>query len=749
MVSSRTSSKITLGSGAEDKFIEIFCEVFGPEKTANILIQYPFVDIYGKNRYIDFAFLSKNEKIAIEIDGEFIHNPLKTSNEKYYDDLLRQNSLIYENWKVYRWTDIQLNKFRDKVKDELVTFLGELPELNLINEFLPSQVGRAYTLREHQEEALENLKNMRKNGETIALLYHATGTGKTVTAVEDAKSVGGRTLFLAHTKELVEQARKTFEQSWGEVCGTYMGDIKEKDKHVVCASIQSIAPNIEEFNKDDFKYIIIDEAHHAAAETYRKILRYFKPEFTLGLTATEERSDGEDLLKLFQTVAHKLDIERAVKQGILCEIRCVRVKTNMDISDVRINGIKYNSQDLETKLFVPERNSVLLETYKNYVEGKRTVIFCISVSHAEEVAKLFNENGVKAAAISGSMSDSERKRVLREYEEGKIEVLCARDLLNEGWDSPKTEVLFMARPTMSKTIYMQQLGRGTRKAQGKEYLMVFDFIENANLFNMPYSAHRVFNIEEYIPGALLFGHGKNKKVEYDALRKGEKPIAIIDLPVDIKDIEPIDLFNWQNEVKGMISQIEFVRRVNVQSETISRYLREGKLKADLEIPMGTSTFKYFTEDSLRKYADEFGWKIINEANLKEVFIEFVRKMDMSYSYKPILLKAMLECSDRNGKAEIKDIVDYFIDFYEDRRSKGLEPEKKKSIYNEEIIDKKAAKKNIFGNPFKRFEDMNFMRKCKDIEFIEFHPSIWRKLSRDERVMMSRVCDEKLKNYYNE
>ncbi len=164
-----------LSSGAEDKFIELFTEVFGIENTQYIAIQYPFVDIYGNNRFIDFALESEDIKIAIEIDGEIVHDKRKISDEKYYDELMRQNSLIYENWKLYRWTDKQLVKSSDRVKDELTLFLGEYPVFKELLDFLPKQKGKIIELKDHQKEALDNLAKLREEGNSIALLYHATG----------------------------------------------------------------------------------------------------------------------------------------------------------------------------------------------------------------------------------------------------------------------------------------------------------------------------------------------------------------------------------------------------------------------------------------------------------------------------------------------------------------------------------------------------------------------------------------------
>lgn len=409
----------SVNSPAEDLFVQLFCETFGPDKAEKLYIQYPFADIYGKQRYIDFALLSGSDKIAIEIDGESYHNPNKVSENKYIDDLLKQNSLTYQGWMIYRWVYNQLKNQPDRIKDELYTFLGDTPDLKAIENYLPAQKGKSFELRDYQQEAIDSLKSMRERGETIALLYHATGVGKTVTACTDAKNVGGRTLFLVNALKLADQAKDTFAKIWSEATlGEYTGQEKIKDTTVVFATIQTISKHCEEFAPDEFDYIIIDECHHAASKSYQAILSYFKPKFILGLTATPERADGQDMLELFQNVAHKMDPRTAVEQGVLAPIRCVRVKTDIDLSDVRIHGIKYDAQDLESKLFVPERNELIVNTYLKYARGKKAVVFCTSVNHAAEIARLLKEAGVNAEGISGSIKVSERNSILQRYEHG-------------------------------------------------------------------------------------------------------------------------------------------------------------------------------------------------------------------------------------------------------------------------------------------------------------------------------------------
>lgn len=630
----------SVNSRAEELFVQLFCEAFGPEKTENLQVQYPCVDIYGRHRYIDFALESPESKIAIEIDGETYHNPSKVSENKYADDLLKQNSLVYDNWKVYRWIYSQLEKQPEKVKDELITFLGTSPMFKAFEADLPVQMGQTIELRDYQQEATENLQKMREDGKTIALLYNATGVGKTITAATDAKAVGGRALFLVNALKLASQAKETFAKVWPEATlGEYTGSQKDMTQTVIFATVQSISKDLEKFSPTDFDYLIVDECHHAAANTYQKIFTYFHPKFILGLTATPERSDGEDMLELFQNVAHKMDLKTAVERGVLVPIRCIRVKTNIDLTDVRINGIKYNSQDLESKLFIPERNQLIVDTYLKYVNGKKTVIFCASVDHAAEIAK-------------------------------------------------------------------------------------------------------------YQPMAYVLAPENKRKLDQDMLFQGEKPEAWLDVPIDVSDYEIIDLFNWQNSVKDMISQIEFVRMVDVQSETVERYIKDGKVKPDLSIPFGDKRmFHYFREESIRNIAKQYGWDLITPQNMADKFMKFIETMDMSYSYKPVLLKAIYEYMDTSGRVALPDVVDYFIDFYENRKAHGMIAEKSTSIYQKGGYTRKDVEKNILSNPFKRFEDMRFLMRCKDVETIEVNPIIFRKLTREDWLHIVNVCDKSLEKYY--
>lgn len=736
-------------SGAEERFAQLFCETFGEEKGQFVYLQHPFVDIYGNHRTIDFAVMTEDGKVAFEIDGETWHNPGKVSQDKYVDDLLKQNSMVYQGWRVFRWTDTQLVKTPDRVKDELITFLGYSPALTYFDGDTPAQQGSVFELREHQEEALARLIKMREAGKTIALVQGATGSGKSAIGVLDAKQVGKRVLFLAHTKELVEQGSANFERLWSDVSvGRFYESFHDTDTFVVCGSIQSITRNLDQFKPDDFAYLIIDECHHASAKSYTKILSYFRPKFTLGLTATPERADGADLLEVFQTVAHKLDIKDAVENGVLCPVRCIRVKTNIDMSDVRINGFKYNALDLEQTIMIPDRNRLIVDTYMEYAQGKSTVIFCTSVNHAEIIAKMLQERGVKAEAVSGGTSTAVRKQILKQYADKEIQVLCACDLLNEGWDSPITEVLFMARPTMSKVIYAQQLGRGMRTHDGKEFLMVFDFVDNANMFNCPYSLHRLLNVAEYVPGGMVLGTKYGMKWDKDMFQKGEKPAVLVDFPISVMDYEVIDIFNWQDKVSQMYSELELTRHVTAQEETISKYIRDGKIVPDMEVPISKHrTLHFFNKERVKEYCQKFGWTEITAANRKHLFLDFCNEMQMSYSYKPVFLISFLSNMNEKGEAMLSDVAESFAWYYEDRIKKGLQAEKKNCIFTKGDYNQKDVEKLILNMPFKRFEGMGYMRHSKYLGIIQIDKSIIRSLDDNDVSTIMTYCRDALERYW--
>lgn len=237
-----------------------------------------------------------------------------------------------------------------------------------------------------------------------------------------------------------------------------------------------------------------------------------------------------------------------------------------------------------------------------------------------------------------------------------------------------------------------------------------------------------------------FDNPKQDKPKRDALyAKGEKPDAIIDFPVSVTDYEAVDVFNWQDEAAGMISQMEFIRRVDAASVTVERYIREGEIIPDLIVPMSEHrTFKYFTEETLEKTAEKFGWRLINDENRKELFMEMVRQMDMSYSYKPVLIKAFLTHADEKGRIKLENIVSYFRSYYEDRRSNGLVVEKANSIFAKGGYTDKEAQRNILSNPFKRFEDMQMLRHTKTLGIVEVEPTVWKLLTCDEKKERNRT-----------
>ncbi len=642
-------------SAPEDLFADLFTQVFGPEGALKLVPQYPVKDIYERSRFVDFALRTVAEKVAFEIDGLIDHLPDATTIAKYEDDLLRQNSLIYHGWRVFRWTDRQIVQEPERVKDQLAVFLERIPGLLSFDDFLPRQTGEIVDLRAHQDDALLSLQRMRDEGKTIALLDHATGVGKTVTAITDARRLGGRTLWLIHKRTLIGQTQREFQKLWPEVeTGRYYGGTHETEAFNLVGSIPSIAKHLDEFAPTEFEYLVIDEAHHSAADTYRRVLEYFRPRFILGLTATPARADGQDLLEIFRNCAHRLTLQEAVERGELVPIRCVRVETNINLSKVRYNQVDYHRKDIEETIAIPARDRLIVETYLEHVPGRKGVAFAVNVRHGQDLAEEFRRSGVAAASVSGRMSNREREQHLKAFAEGRVQILCACDILNEGWDCPDVEVLLMARPTLSKVLYLQQLGRGTRKLPGKECLIVFDFVDNANRYNHALSLHGVLGKNRYRRGGLAVAPQNLLNAEEEALARREGPTAVLEIGLWAKDYEEINIFNWQETVVSMISLPDLERDLGVAEGRVRGAIERGQVKPDHALELGDRTYVYFHRDRVEEVRIAIGAPKMEDHSIRDRCLEFISAMDMTLSYKPVMLLALLKgiASRSQGKTVI-------------------------------------------------------------------------------------------------
>jgi len=746
------SKSIDTSTRPQDIFVELFSQVFGIEKVQLLSPEHPVRDIEGNSRFIDFALKTIEDKFAFEIDGLVWHHPEAVTIKQYEDGLLRQNSLVYSGWKIFRWTDRELAEEPEKVKEQLALFLEQISGSLEFDEFLPKQHGELLELRSYQKEALERLAQMRLEGKSIALLPHATGTGKTIISIIDAKLIGGRTLYIAHRKDLLKQTYRKFKELWPEVeCGFFMGDEQNLTAHVVIGSIQSVSGQLQKFGKKDFQYLIIDEAHHAAARTYRRILSYFEPDFILGLTATPERADNQSILELFRESAHRLTLREAIEQGDLVPIRCVRVLTNVDLKKIRFNEVQYNQKDIETTIMIPARDRLIVKTYLDHAPGKRAVNFCVNIKHGENLAALYRENSVKADSVSGRLSQSERDRILKDFKMGNIDVLCACDILNEGWDCPEIEVLLMARPTLSKVVYLQQLGRGTRKSPGKEHLLVFDFVDNATRYNAPQSIHRIVGERKYRPGGLVIAPPDIKGQEEELIASGEKPPISLEIGLWTKEYQEIDLFNWQEAIKDMITVNELEIELSTSHGFIKRAIERNEIRPDHILKLGERIYYYFQCDRKEEIRVILNIPKVDKSTLKRMFLEYVREMDISSSYKPVMLLAILDSIDKNGHAKISDVTTKFRSFYLNRVEAGLLVEKgniRMARVNE--LDDQDIQQIVLSMPFEKFERRKYLQyDLKNLSNIQFNNILWKQIQQEDIIELRKLCENAIAKYYND
>lgn len=288
-----------------------------------------------------------------------------------------------------------------------------------------------------------------------------------------------------------------------------------------------------------------------------------------------------------------------------------------------------------------------------------------------------------------------------------------------------------------------------RTHEGKDFLMVFDFVDNANMFNCPYSLHRLLGIAGYTPGGLVLGTKHDIAWDRDMFKKGEKPYVLVDFPIHAMDYEVIDIFNWQDKANQMYSEMELVRHVTAQEETVSCYIRDGKIIPDMDVPISEHrTLHYFNKERVKEYCQKFGWTEITASNRKQLFLEFCNEMQMSYSYKPVFLISFLSNMNEKGEALLREVAESFACYYEDRVKNGLPAEKRNCIFTKGGYTLKEVEHLILSMPFKRFESMGYMRHSKYLGVIQIDKSIMKTFDDDDISTILTYCTNALERYWS-
>lgn len=313
-------------------------------------------------------------------------------------------------------------------------------------------------LRPYQQEAVDVIQAQSPGRYLVQM---ATGLGKTVTFASIPRQ--GRVLLLSHREELVSQPRKYYDCSFG----VERADQKSHGEEVVSASVQSLVRRLDRFAPDDFDMVIVDEAHHAAAGTYRKILGHFTPRLTLGFTATPNRGDKVRLDDIFQKIIFSRDLRWGIRQGYLCDILCKRVEIGYDLSKVHTRMGDYAPGELADAM--AGTADAVAQTYREHAKGP-TLIFAVNVEQAEEIASKIPGS----VAVTGQTKN--RDEIIRRFTDGEIPCLVNVMVFTEGTDIPRVETVIIARPTQSDSLYAQMVGRGLRLWPGKERLTLIDCV---------------------------------------------------------------------------------------------------------------------------------------------------------------------------------------------------------------------------------------------------------------------------------
>ena len=327
-------------------------------------------------------------------------------------------------------------------------------------------------LRAFQQDTADRIRAKLQTGINRQLIKYATGLGKTplFSALPDQLNLRGRMLVIDHREELTNQALDKLKKwNLGRTVGVEMGDRRSAGEQIIVAGVATIgrkgSPRLTQFNAADFDIVVVDEAHHATAQSYRTIFEHFrvfedKHRLLLGVTATPNRADGIGLGKIFQEIVDDKDILYGINNGWLADVRGIRIRTGVNLNRVHNRAGDFDLAELGSTVNTPARNQLIVRSWIEYAQGRPTVMFTVDVQHAKDLAAAFRLYGIAAEAIWGG--DPDRPLKLSCHQEGTLKVLANCQLLTEGYDDWRVSCVGVARPTQSEGLYMQIVGRGTR-----------------------------------------------------------------------------------------------------------------------------------------------------------------------------------------------------------------------------------------------------------------------------------------------
>lgn len=630
---------------------------------------------------------SSNLSRSALVDGvEWNYKILRSESPREFDRFREEFEKLFTDVDMsYEATDEAIEEYR----------LRRVPPRLPVRQEAP---GRVFEKNDVQVEALFNLGMTRESGMDKALVVAATGTGKTVLAAFD--SCGYRkVLFVAHTEDILRQARETFSAvRKGDSSGMCCGGEFDIEKDMTFATVQTLSRdnNLDRIPADHFDYIVIDEFHHAAADSYRKVIDHFRPKFLLGLTATPERMDNKDVFVLCDyNVVYEIDLREAIERQYLCRFRYYGIYDGgTDYSRITYVNGRYREDELTRALANEVRARLILDNYLKY-GSRRCMGFCSSIDHAEFMASFFVKNGIDSAAVS-SRGGTDREEAKRALEEGRISVVFSVDMFNEGVDVPSLDMVMFLRPTESPTVFMQQLGRGLRLSEGKDFLTVLDFIGN-------------YRNAELIPSMLTGRRGGGHTMS--DMAKGLPDGCFADF-----DLEVIRLFDRMGarRKKSEIRDGEYLR--------VREELGHAPSRCELFSMMDPEKWKLFRLDpKVNPFKDYIGYlrkirdldtdrsELLGEDAL--AFIRMVENTSMSRMYKIPLLLSMFTEDRVVFEPTAEQIAGSFREFYS-RDNNMVDFEGIKTRKDRELTDDYWVKLAV-ENPIRflcKSEPLYFRRK---------------------------------------